>query len=124
MHDYSNKKILVVDDNNLNIKVSIRILDKYKIKPDTCTSGYECIEKVKNNTYDLILLDDMMPKMSGVETFKKLKEDKNFKTPVVILTANAISGMKENYLKEGLNDYLAKPIEKTELERVLKKFLK
>ena len=122
--DYSNKKILVVDDNNLNIKVSIRILDKYKIKPDTCTSGYECIEKVKNNTYDLILLDDMMPKMSGVETFKKLKEDKNFKTPVVILTANAISGMKENYLKEGLNDYLAKPIEKTELERVLKKFLK
>ena len=66
----------------------------------------------------------MMPKMSGVETFKKLKEDKNFKTPVVILTANAISGMKENYLKEGLNDYLAKPIEKTELERVLKKFLK
>ena len=122
--DYSNKKILVVDDNNLNIKVSIRILDKYKIKPDTCTSGYECIEKVKNNTYDLILLDDMMPKMSGVETFKKLKEDKSFKTPVVILTANAISGMKENYLKEGLNDYLAKPIEKTELERVLKKFLK
>ena len=122
--NYSNKKILVVDDNNLNIKVSIRILDKYKIKPDTCTSGYECIEKVKNNIYDLILLDDMMPKMSGVETFKKLKEDKNFKTPVVILTANAISGMKENYLKEGLNDYLAKPIEKTELERVLKKFLK
>ena len=122
--DYSNKKILVVDDNNLNIKVAIRILDKYKIKPDTCTSGYECIEKVKNNTYDLILLDDMMPKMSGVETFKELKEDKNFKTPVVILTANAISGMKESYLKEGLNDYLAKPIEKEELERVLKKFLK
>ena len=64
-----------------------------------------------------------MPKKSGKETFKKLKEDSTFNTPVVILTANAISGMKEQYLAEGFNDYLAKPIEKTELNRVLNKYL-
>ena len=121
--DYSNKKVLVVDDNNLNLKVAVRLLDSYKIKPDTATSGKECLDILKDKKYDLILLDDMMPKMSGVETFKILKENKDFKTPVVILTANAISGMKENYLKEGLDDYLAKPIDKQELYRVLKKFL-
>ena len=122
--DYSKKKILVVDDNNLNLKVAIRLLDNYKIKPDTCTSGFECIEIIKEKKYDLILLDDMMPKMSGVETFKRIKENEDFKTPVVILTANAIAGMKEKYMSDGFNDYLAKPIDKLELERVLKKYLK
>ena len=123
--DYSKKKILVVDDNKLNLKVAIRLLKTYKITPDTCTSGFECIEKLKNNTYDLILLDDMMPKMSGVETLSKIKEKyKNFKTKIVVLTANAISGMKEKYIQEGFDDYLAKPIDKLELKRVLKKYLK
>ena len=75
------------------------------------------------SSYDLILMDDMMPKMNGKETFKKLKENPSFNIPVVILTANAISGMKEQYLAEGFNDYLAKPIEKPELNRVIKKYL-
>jgi len=123
-YDYSNKKILVVDDNNLNIKVASRLLKNYNIVPDTCLSGMECLDKVKDNNYDLILMDDMMPKMSGVETFKKLKEDKDFDTPVIILTANAVSGMKEKYLSEGFNDYLAKPIDKLELDRVLGEYLK
>ena len=122
--DYSNKKVLLVDDNNLNIKVASRLLRNYKIIPDTCLSGIEAIEMIKNNKYDLILLDDMMPKLSGVETFKKLKEDRKFNTPVVILTANAVSGMKEKYLSYGLDDYLAKPIDKLELDRVLDKYLK
>ena len=123
--DYSTKKILVVDDNNLNIKVAVRLLDTYKIKPDTCTSGLECLEKIKDTTYDLILLDDMMPKMSGTETLNKIKKEyKDFKTKVVVLTANAISGMKEKYIEEGFDDYLAKPIDRLELERVLKKYLK
>ena len=122
--DYSNKKILVVDDNNLNLKVAARLLKKYSIVPDMVISGYDCIDKLKDNKYDLILMDDMMPKLSGVDTFKKLKEDKDFKTPVVILTANAISGMREKYLKIGFDDYLAKPIENDELGRILKKFLK
>ena len=64
-----------------------------------------------------------MPKLSGKETFKKLKNDSSFNIPVVILTANAISGMREQYLAEGFNDYLAKPIEKKELDRIIKKYL-
>ena len=123
--DYSKKKILVVDDNNLNIKVAVRLLSTYQIVPDTCTSGFECMDKLKDNDYDLVLLDDMMPKMSGVETLKKIKSEmKEFKTPVVVLTANAIAGMKEKYIEDGFHDYLAKPIDKLELERVLKKYLK
>ena len=123
--DYSHKRILVVDDNNLNLKVALRLLETYNIKPDTCISGFECMEKIKDNTYDLILLDDMMPKMSGVETLAKIKDTyQDFKTPVVALTANAISGMKEKYISDGFDDYLAKPIDKLELKRVLKKYLK
>ena len=123
--DYSHKRILVVDDNNLNLKVALRLLDTYNIKPDTCISGFECMEKIKDTTYDLILLDDMMPKMSGVETLAKIKDTyQDFKTPVVALTANAISGMKEKYISDGFDDYLAKPIDKLELKRVLKKYLK
>ena len=122
--NYSNKKILIVDDNMLNIKVASRILKNYQITPDTVLSGQECLDKVKEITYDLIFMDDMMPNMSGPETLKILKKDKNFKTPVVILTANAISGMKEKYLSDGFDDYLAKPIDKLELERILNKYLK
>ncbi|MBQ6285498.1 MAG: response regulator [Bacilli bacterium] len=120
-----NKKVLVVDDNNLNLKVAKRLLDPYKCDIECVGSGFECIERiVSGEKYDLILLDDMMPKMSGKETFDKLKEIPEFSIPVVALTANAISGMKEEYLKYGFNDYLSKPIEKDELNRVMKKYLK
>ena len=87
-------------------------------------SGFKCIEKIKSGyKYDLILMDDMMPKISGTETLKELKKILNFNTPVVALTANAIAGMKEKYLSEGFDDYISKPIDKKELERVLNKYL-
>ena len=122
--DAKGKKVLIVDDNSLNLKVAERLLKKYDIDTETCLSGYECLDKVSlGKKYDLILMDDMMPKMNGQETFKKLKNDGNFNTPVVILTANAISGMKEQYLSFGFDDYLSKPIEKPELERVINKYL-
>ena len=122
--DISGKKVLIVDDNTLNLKVAARLLKQYNLNIEEVDSGFKCLDLIgAGNTYDLILMDDMMPKMSGKETFKKLKEDSTFNTPVVILTANAISGMKEQYLAEGFNDYLAKPIEKTELNRVLNKYL-
>lgn len=122
---FPNAKILLVDDNKLNLKVASKLLAPYKVMIDTCSSGSECIEKINSGSgYDLILLDDMMPGMSGVDTFKKLCSDSNFKIPTVILTANAISGMKEKYLKLGFNDYLAKPIDKLELARVLNDYLK
>lgn len=121
--DAHGKKILVVDDNLLNIKVAERLLAKYNVTIESVMSGQECLDKVNEGKYDLILLDDMMPKMTGGETFVKLKEIEGFNTPVVILTANAITGMREQYLSEGFDDYLAKPIEQLELNRVMKKYL-
>lgn len=118
------KKVLLVDDNKLNLKVASLLLEKYKLNITQVQSGFETIDKIlAGECYDLILLDDMMPKMSGVETLQKLKGIDNFKIPVVVLTANAISGMKEKYLKDGFNDYLAKPIDKVELEKVIRKYL-
>ena len=118
--DLKNKKILLVDDNSLNIKVANKILERFNANNITSLdNGFDCIDLIQSGAvFDIILMDDMMPKMSGVETFKKLREIEGFNQPVVILTANAITGMKEKYLKEGFEDYLAKPIEKDELIRV------
>lgn len=123
--DASGKRVLVVDDNQLNLRVAERLLKAYKCDIECVSSGSECITKIVNGeNYDLILLDDMMPKMSGSETLVKLKEIGNFDTPVCVLTANAITGMREEYLGKGFNDYLSKPIVKEELNRVIKKYLK
>ena len=120
----NNKKVLLVDDNKINLKVAERLLESYGIKTESVESGYDCIEKIKNgNKYDLIMLDDMMPRMSGVETLKKLKEIKGFDTKVIALTANALTGMREKYLSDGFNDYLAKPINKEELNKIINKYL-
>ena len=120
----TNRRILIVDDNKINLKVASRLLQDYHCIIDTLDNGQDCIDKIKMGaTYDLILMDDMMPKMSGVETFHHLQEIPDFKTPVIALTANAISGMREKYLAEGFNDYLSKPIDKGELNKVLNKFL-
>lgn len=121
--DITGKKILIVDDNKLNIKVASRLIREYNPDIEEAESGIECLEKVKTNTYDLILMDDMMPGMSGTETLQHLLENPSFTTPVVALTANAIEGMKENYLSAGFNDYLSKPIDKTELKRVLQTYI-
>ena len=121
--DITGKKILIVDDNKLNIKVAARLLREYNPDIDEAESGIECLEKAKSNTYDLILMDDMMPEMNGTETLERLLDDSSFTTPVVALTANAIEGMKEKYLSAGFNDYLSKPIDKTELKRVLQTYI-
>ena len=121
--DYSDKRVLLVDDNNLNIKVATRFLNKYNINPDSCISGKECIEKINSgNEYDLILMDDMMPEMSGTETCNKLKAN-GIKIPIIVLTANAVKGQREEYLSKGFDEYLSKPINQKELSRVLKIFL-
>ena len=118
-------KVLVVDDNKLNLKVATRLLKPYEVEVDVIDSGDGCIEKIKNgNSYDIILLDQMMPNKSGVETLHSLKEIAGFKTPVIVLTADAIKGKKEEYLSLGFNDYLSKPINVEELSKTLKKYLK
>lgn len=124
LFDFTDSKVLVVDDNKVNIKVALKLLSKYGIEADSCESGFDAIEKLKmGNVYDLILLDVMMPRMSGVETLKHIRESVIYDVPVVALTANALSGMKEKYISEGFDDYLAKPIEKNELYRVLLAYL-
>lgn len=123
--DFSGSKILIVDDNKLNLKVADKILKTYNTTNILVESGIEAIELIKNgNKYDLILMDDMMPRMSGTEALMRLKQIEGFNIPTVALTANAINGMKEQYIKQGFSDYLAKPIEKDELNRIIKRFLK
>lgn len=122
--DCSNKKILVVDDNELNIKVLKRALEELKIKIDSASSGEEAISVLSKSNYDLVLMDIMMPNLSGVETLNKLKENKAFNTKVVALTADAASKAKEKYLKLGFVEYISKPFSKTNIQDKIIKILK
>ena len=122
--DYSDKKVLIVDDNKMNLKVATRLLKNYNIITTEVLNGYEAINKIKNNEkYDLIFLDDKMPQKNGKETINEFKKIKGFDIPVIVLTANVLEGMKEKYIEEGFDDYLAKPINKEELKKILDKFL-
>ena len=122
---YKGKKILVVDDNKLNIKVARRALQKFVFEIDEAEDGQVCLDKINaGNEYDLILMDIMMPNMSGEETIKKLKENKNFNTPVIALTADALSGAKEKYMQEGFVDYIAKPFSRDQIKEKLDKIFK
>ena len=117
-------KILVVDDNKLNLKVADKLLKTYALSTVLVESGMECIDLIKKGEkFDLILMDDMMPRMRGPEVLARLKEIEGFSIPVIALTANATAGIREGYIKEGFDDYLAKPIEKMELTKLLKKYL-
>lgn len=118
---YKDKKILIVDDNKLNIKVARRALKDFDFIIDEAYDGLECLEKVKNNQYDLILMDIMMPNLNGEETLKKLKEDHNFNTPVLALTADALETSKDKYLNEGFIDYISKPFNKEQIKEKLDK---
>ena len=118
--DYGHKKILIVDDNKLNIKVARRALSDFDFEIDECYDGIECLNKVVvGNEYDLILMDIMMPNMSGETAMKKLKENLNFKIPVIALTADAVAGAKEKYVSEGFVDYIAKPFNKEQIKQKL-----
>ena len=123
--EVKNKTVLVVDDNKINLKVAERLLQTYGVNVECVESGFICIDNLKSGKkYDLILMDDMMPRMSGVETLQKIKvEIPEFDIPMIALTANALTGMREKYLADGFNDYLAKPINKDELNRVINEYL-
>ena len=112
--DYSDKKILIVDDNKLNIKVAKRNIEDLNFKEiDECYNGLECLEKIKSGKkYDIILMDIMMPTMDGEQVLKELKNIKDFDTPVIALTADAIAGSDEKYKNEGFVDYVSKPFNK------------
>lgn len=123
--DGSKFEILLVDDNALNLKVAEKLLKKYNLNVTSVSSGLECLNYTKNKKYDLIFLDHMMPEMDGIHTLYNLKKRvTGFDTPVVVLTANAIEGSKKMYLAEGFCDYLSKPINQVELDRILREQLK
>ena len=120
----SSKKILLVDDNKLNIKVAKRLLNSLGYDNIVeCYNGEECLEKVKNDTFDIILMDIMMPIMDGPTALKNLQSLPNFNTPVVAITADALATSKEHYLSLGFNDYLSKPYTKEQLQDKLSKYI-
>ena len=119
-------RILVVDDTQMNLVVISQLLKKTQVQVETCLSGKECLYMVQKEHYDVILLDHMMPEMDGIETLRAIKEMYNHKcqgTPVIALTANAIVGVREMYMREGFTDYLSKPVEARELEEMVRKYI-
>ncbi len=119
-------KILVVDDNRLNLTVVKGLLKRTKAQIDFANSGFECLEKIKNEDYQIIFLDHMMPKLDGIETLHKMQkqeENKSKNAVVIALTANAVEGAREEYLQNGFQDYLSKPVSGKELEKKLREYL-
>lgn len=117
---FKDKRVLVVDDNKLNLKVAKRTLDSLNLPMDQCESGQECIDKINlGQNYDVILMDIMMPEMSGITTLKELQKDESFITPVIAVTADAVSGAEEKYLENGFCDYISKPFTKEQIEKKL-----
>ena len=119
-----NKKLLVVDDNKLNLKVAAKCLSAFNFEVDTANSGIECVDRITNGEkFDLIFMDIMMPQMDGVETMHKLKATEGFTIPVIALTADAVEGSREKYLEAGFDDYVSKPIDQMTLGETLNKFI-
>ena len=119
-------KILIVDDINTNLKVAEGLMAPYKMQIDLCESGKKAIELVKSNSYDIVFMDHMMPEMNGIEATHAIREFDSPKcknVPIIALTANAVSGMKEMFLSNGFNDFISKPIEMKILNEILEKWI-
>ena len=118
--DYGRKRVLIVDDNKLNIKVATKALKDFDFDIDECYNGEECLEKIASGEdYDLILMDIMMPVMSGETALEKLKDMPNFDTPVIALTADAVVGAEDKYLDEGFASYISKPFNRDQIKKKL-----
>jgi len=116
-------KILIVDDHEMNLKIEQRYLESFDLKPETCHSGEECVDRIKKGEiYDVIVLDDMMPGLSGLETMKILKNEYDYKMPIVVLTANATETERDKYLLQGFDDFASKPISKNDFYNFVKKY--
>ena len=120
--DLGGLKTLVVDDNAVNIKLASRLLKQFNLEIVTASNGQECIDLVKKEDFDIIFLDHMMPGLDGIETVHILRENGN-EMPIIALTANSYSGSREKYIEEGFTDYLPKPFQYKELNKILKKYM-
>ena len=120
--------ILVVDDTPINLTVIKSLLKDTKVNIDTAASGPECLDKVRTASYDIIFMDQRMPEMDGTETLHAMKtltrdENRSYDAPVIILTANVVAGAKEQFISEGFNDYLSKPVDALKLEHMIAEYL-
>ena len=116
---YAGKKALIVDDVNLNLKIASNVFTSLNIECDLVTSGADCIEYAKRNTYDYIFLDILMPNLNGEETLKKLKEIDGFNVPIFALTADEVPNAREKYIEKGFTGYIVKPFTKSDIVNVL-----
>ena len=119
--------MLIVDDNMVNLRVAAGVMKPYKLQITTALSGYDALDLIKEHEYDLIFMDHMMPEMDGVDTTKRIREldDGKYKDiPVIALTANTISESREYLLNNGMQDFLAKPIDRKTLNEIINKWLK
>lgn len=119
-------KILIVDDNIINIKVMEGILEPYKMEIETATSGYECLDILEKEKFDIIFMDHMMPGLDGIETLKRIRgmEGEYYRAvPVIALTANVVSGIRDKFLAEGFNDYISKPVDTSVINKCIKNIL-
>ncbi|MBP5624485.1 MAG: response regulator [Lachnospiraceae bacterium] len=123
----NNAKVLIVDDNAVNLKVAQGLLKTFNLTVDTCKSGRECLELMKQNRdYDLVFLDHMMPELDGIETLNLIRADSDEymkKVPVVALTANVMNGVRDMFISEGFNDYVPKPIDMVWVNSILRKYI-
>lgn len=120
--DLSGKKVLVVDDNIVNIKLATRLLEQFNLEVNSCLNGRDCIDLIKKNHYDVLFLDHMMPDLDGIATVHILRDD-GCTIPIIALTANSYSGSRDRYISEGFTDYLAKPFKYKDLHKILQKYL-
>jgi CheY-like chemotaxis protein len=119
-------RALIVDDNDINLKVSLGLLKPYGLAIDTAGSAAEGIRLINKTKYDIIFMDHMMPGLNGLETHEKALDDPenlNKFTPMIMMTANALNGMREEYIENGFADYISKPVEISELLSVVRRHL-
>ncbi|MDR3254280.1 MAG: response regulator [Synergistaceae bacterium] len=120
-----NARILVVDDNRINLKVALAYLAQHNVHADTALNGMDALEKIQNENYDLVFMDHMMPEMDGIETTHRIRGlgDRHADVPVIALSANAVSGAREAFIEAGMNDFISKPIDPLALNAMLLKWL-
>ena len=113
------KKALIVDDADVNLRIASKYLEQFNFTIVTATSGKECVELIKNNQFDIIFLDHMMPEMDGIATVKAMNATGYKLPPIIALTANSYTGLENEYIAQGFSGYLQKPIDFKQLNKII-----
>ena len=116
-------RVLLAEDNEINQRITLRLLEKLGVPADAVVNGREAVQALEKRKYDLVLMDCQMPRMDGFEATRRIRESGSPHVPIVAVTANAMSGDRERCIREGMNDYVSKPVELGPLAEVLEKWL-